>query len=162
MIEAISILSFLLVICIFVIVNLLRKIEKIDDELTDVSMNMEEFIVQIKSAKNKINEIDSKGIFEKDDEVGTVFAGIKDVIDSINLKYDIEETDNEKQLFYKNVKLKQQRAVVEAANKPRRGRPRKNKLYFTQDTEDAIIAYNTEEIDELRNKVFNDYIYKPL
>jgi len=96
MIEAISILSFLLVICIFVIVNLLRKIEKIDDELTDVSMNMEEFIVQIKSAKNKINEIDSKGIFEKDDEVGTVFAGIKDVIDSINLKYDIEETDNEK------------------------------------------------------------------
>ena len=96
MIEAISILSFLLVVCIFVIVNLLRKIEKIDDELNDVSMNMEEFIVQIMSAKNKINEIDSKGIFEKDDEVGTVFTGIKDVIDSINLKYNIEETDNEK------------------------------------------------------------------
>jgi hypothetical protein len=66
------------------------------------------------------------------------------------------------ELFYENVMLKQQRAVVEAASKPRRGRPRKNKLYFTQDTEDAIIAYNTEQSHELRNKVFNDFIYKPL
>ena len=96
MIEAIIILSVLLFICILVIFNLLRKIEKIDDELTDLSMNMEEFIVQVKSAQNKIYEIDSKRIFEKDDEVGTVFTGIKDVITNINLKYDIEETNNEK------------------------------------------------------------------
>ena len=96
MIEAIIILSVLLFICILVIFNLLRKIEKIDDELTDLSMNMEEFIVQVKSAQNKIYEIDSKGLFEKDDEVGTVFTGIKDVITNINLKYDIEETNNEK------------------------------------------------------------------
>jgi len=46
--------------------------------------------------------------------------------------------------------------------KKRRGRPRKNKMYFTQDTEDAIIAYNQETNDKLRNKVFNEYIYKPL
>ena len=91
MIEIISILSLLLVVCIFVIVNLLRKIECIDDELTDTAMNMEEFILTIKKVQNTIKEIDSKGIFEKDDEVGSVFSGIKDVVEQINLKYDIEE-----------------------------------------------------------------------
>tara|TARA_A100001201_G_scaffold1118_1_gene2834 strand:- start:896 stop:1186 length:291 start_codon:yes stop_codon:yes gene_type:complete len=96
MIEAIFILSSILVICIFIIFNLLRKLEKIDDELTDLSMNMEEFIVSVKSAKAKMEEIDSKGLFEKDDEVGTVFTGIKDLITQINIKYDIEEPTNEK------------------------------------------------------------------
>ena len=96
MIEAIFILSFILVVCIFIIFNLLRKLEKIDDELTDLSMNMEEFIVSIKAAKATMEEIDSKGIFEKDDEVGTVFTGIKNLITQINIKYDIEEPTNEK------------------------------------------------------------------
>ena len=96
MTETIFILSLILVVCIFIIFNLLRKLEKIDDELTDLSMNMEEFIVSIKSAKATMEEIDSKGIFEKDDEVGTVFTGIKDLITQINIKYDIEEPTNEK------------------------------------------------------------------
>jgi len=47
-------------------------------------------------------------------------------------------------------------------NKPKRGRPRKNKMYFTLDTENAIIAYNAESNMKLRNKVFNEYIHYPL
>tara|TARA_A100001201_G_scaffold93098_2_gene81074 strand:- start:72 stop:848 length:777 start_codon:yes stop_codon:yes gene_type:complete len=66
------------------------------------------------------------------------------------------------QTFYDMIQVRRQAEAVQESNKPRRGRPRKNKLYFTQDTEDAIIAYNTEESNELRNKVFNDFIYKPL
>ena len=31
-------------------------------------------------------------------------------------------------------------------------RPRKNKMYFTQDTEDAIIAYNKSSSDRERNQ----------
>ena len=96
MIVAITILSVLLIVCFFIIINLLRKLEKVDDELTDVSMNMEQFIVEIKKANNTLKEIDSKGLFEKDDEVGSVFSGIKNVIDNINLKYDLEEDTNEK------------------------------------------------------------------
>ena len=46
--------------------------------------------------------------------------------------------------------------------KPKRGRPRKNKLYFTIDTENAIIAYNDEPNQQMRNKVFNEFIYHPL
>lgn len=69
-------------------------------------------------------------------------------------------------LFYKNLAIQRQEASASAALAiaagPKRGRPRKNKLYFTQETEDAIIAYNTEEDRALRNKVFNEHIHKPL
>ena len=45
--------------------------------------------------------------------------------------------------------------------KARRGRPRKRKMYFTNETEMAIIAYNKETSDVLKNKVFNEFIYYP-
>jgi len=66
--------------------------------------------------------------------------------------------------FYHNIQVRQQQAAASASldTKPKRGRPRKNKLYFTQDTEDAIIAYNQEESAAQRNKVYNDYIHFPL
>jgi hypothetical protein len=67
------------------------------------------------------------------------------------------------QFYIKVQKQKQQELLeLQKPSAPKRGRPRKNKLYFTQDTENAIIAYNTEESWALRNKVFNEYIHKPL
>jgi len=95
MIEIISILSILLIVCIFIIINLLRKVERIDDELSDVSLNMEEFIVSVKTVKEKMRELDSKGFFESDDEVGTIFTGINNLITQIDIKYDIDENKNE-------------------------------------------------------------------
>ncbi len=67
-------------------------------------------------------------------------------------------------LFYEQIEHNRVQAQLSASmeTKPKRGRPRKNKLYFTQDTENAIIAYNQEPDNILRNKVFNDYIHKPL
>jgi hypothetical protein len=70
--------------------------------------------------------------------------------------------------FYANLEkkreeeLQRQLLTQHEGVKRKRGRPRKNKMYFTQDTEDAIIAYNTESDDILRNKVFNEYIHHPL
>jgi len=40
-------------------------------------------------------------------------------------------------------------------------RPRKNKMYFTQDTEDAIIAYNKSVSDRERNQLYKDRIQYP-
>ena len=40
-------------------------------------------------------------------------------------------------------------------------RPRKNKMYFTQDTEDAIIAYNKSSSDRERNQLYKDRIQYP-
>tara|TARA_B100001094_G_C18184154_1_gene802722 strand:+ start:341 stop:631 length:291 start_codon:yes stop_codon:yes gene_type:complete len=96
MITTIVILSIVVLICFFTIGNLLRKIEKVDDELTSVSVDVEEFINNLKAVQNKISEIDSKGMFESDDEVGTVFTGIRDIILSFDTKYNNKEKqDNE-------------------------------------------------------------------
>ncbi len=66
--------------------------------------------------------------------------------------------------FYADIERKKLELAVERHKQlgPKRGRPRKNKLYFTEDTENAIIAYNNELDHELRNKVFNSHIHKPL
>jgi len=55
-------------------------------------------------------------------------------------------------LFYKELEKPKEVKLT------RRGRPRKTKMYFTQVTEDAIIAYNQESDVRKRNKVWNDHI----
>jgi len=67
--------------------------------------------------------------------------------------------------FYKDLERQreEERRIAEAAAKgKRRGRPRKNKMYFTPITEAAIIAYNKDPDQKLRNKVFNEHIHRAL
>jgi hypothetical protein len=40
-------------------------------------------------------------------------------------------------------------------------RPRKNKMYFTQDSEDAIVAYNKSDSQRERNQLYKDRIQYP-
>ena len=63
--------------------------------------------------------------------------------------------------FYATLEEERRRAEEEA-KKTKRGRPRKNKMYFTLETERAIIAYNKEPDNALKNKVYNEFIHKPL
>jgi len=63
--------------------------------------------------------------------------------------------------FYLDLEKERQREAEEALKK-KRGRPRKNKMYFTLETERAIIAYNKESSHQLKNKVYNGFIHKPL
>ena len=64
--------------------------------------------------------------------------------------------------FYERLP-KLQKDFEEEYNKPgKRGRPRKNKMYFTPVTEEAIIAYNTEENEVLKNKIYKEHIHYPL
>jgi hypothetical protein len=60
------------IVSIFVVVNLTRKIERLEDwgEL---------LATRVVWVQNKFKEIDSKGHFESDDEVGTIFSALKDV-----------------------------------------------------------------------------------
>jgi hypothetical protein len=52
---------------------------------------------------------------------------------------------------------------VEPVVKPTRRRRSKNvtKMYFTQETEDAIVAYNLEENQEVRETIFREKILQP-
>ena len=40
-------------------------------------------------------------------------------------------------------------------------RPRKNKMYFTQETEDAIIEYNKSNDDRFKNRIYKEKIQYP-
>ena len=72
-------LSFLLLIAAlvegYIIWNLLRKNERLETMIED---NTERYI----NIYNTLKEIDLKGAFEADDEVGSTFKEIKNIIES--------------------------------------------------------------------------------
>ena len=65
------------VISIFVIVNLTRKAERLEDW-------GEQLANRVTWIQDRFKEIDSKGHFESDDEVGTIFSALKDVSQVLN------------------------------------------------------------------------------
>ena len=56
-------------------------------------------------------------------------------------------------------------AVLDEPILPKKPRKKRGvnptRMYFTQDTEDAIIAYNNEENPELRERIFRERIHQP-
>ncbi len=70
------ILGISLLITIYVIINLMLKLEKLETWI----QNIEEEITQVQT---DIIEIDDRGYFESDDEVGTKFSQITEIIKNI-------------------------------------------------------------------------------
>jgi hypothetical protein len=74
------ILGLVILIEGYIIWNLNRKTELLETWV-------EEFTQRIQSAQNDLNEVDSQGYFESDDEVGSVFERIKEIVNELdNLK----------------------------------------------------------------------------
>lgn len=69
-------LVLLLLVASYIIYNLLRKTEKLEDWILDAR----DRIVQV---INDMRSIDSKEIFEKDDEVGSTFQELLAVVESL-------------------------------------------------------------------------------
>ena len=65
------------IISIFVIVNLTKKTEQLEDW-------GEQLATKVTWVQDRFKEIDSKGHFESDDEVGTIFSALKDVSQVLN------------------------------------------------------------------------------
>ncbi len=61
----------------YVIWNLNKKLESLEDWITD-------FINTIEKTQLELKKIDYKGYFEADDEVGQIFNQIKNTIDQLN------------------------------------------------------------------------------
>ena len=91
--EVVVILSTLLAICIYIIINLLIKIEKIDDALTDTSLEMADMLTTIEKAYTDMKIIDSRGSFESDDETGVIFKSLKQEVDILRDKYIGDESN---------------------------------------------------------------------
>lgn len=69
---------------IYSIINLLKKNEKLED----IAIKQNEYIVSItsiiKESDKKLQEIDSRGTFQSDDEIGWFFKQVKEIQDIIN------------------------------------------------------------------------------
>ena len=68
----------------YVIWNLTRKTELLETWIEDFS----DRIVRV---QQELKDIDSTGHFEADDEIGTIFEGIKEVINDLNNFTESEE-----------------------------------------------------------------------
>ena len=83
MIITIIILSLLSIALGYSTYNLLKKLEEYEEQIE----KSDEWILstekELKDVLETIEKIDSKGVFENDDEVGQTFNQIKQTIDSI-------------------------------------------------------------------------------
>jgi hypothetical protein len=89
MILTIIILSILVVILGFTTFNLLRKNEKQEDILTGYMAYLNKISNIIDVADTKMKEVDSRGSFKADDEVGFFFEqiqSIQTVLNAFNIK----------------------------------------------------------------------------
>ncbi len=89
MIALVVILSILVVILGFTTFNLLRKNEKQEDILVGYMTYLNKISDTIEVADKKLKELDYKGSFKADDEIGFVFEQIKSIqtiLNSFNIK----------------------------------------------------------------------------
>ena len=65
--------------------------------------------------------------------------------------------------FYENLPVYQEELdILLNPDIKRRGRKRKNKMYFTPITEKAIVAYNSEVIQPKRDRIYNEHMHYAL
>ena len=67
----------------YVVFNLTRKVERLETWVEDYAQ-------RIQDTKQVLDELDNKGTFKADDEIGVVFTSIKEAVDEIN---EITETE---------------------------------------------------------------------
>ena len=70
-------LSVIILTLSYVVFNLTRKVERLESWIEDYAQ-------RILDTKQVLEEIDAKGSFEADDEIGVVFTAIKEAVDEIN------------------------------------------------------------------------------
>ena len=83
MITTIIILSILLCASLFANWNLLRKNEAQEDDIEFMNNWMNNISTRTNDVLRKAREIDRKGIFEKDDEVGSIYSELKKIIETL-------------------------------------------------------------------------------
>ena len=77
------VISLLLIVSIYVNINLFRKTEKLEEANDELSDWLDNYSESLKNILTEIRELDSKNLFESDDEVGSMFDSIKNTIKSL-------------------------------------------------------------------------------
>ena len=63
-------------------INLVKQNEKLSDMIKDYDVRQDNTLITLENMLGEMKEIDLKGSFESDDEVGVVFSELKNTIES--------------------------------------------------------------------------------
>ena len=63
------------------IFNLLKQTEELEDTLIETTLEIK---VKVSNALENLRNIDSRGSFESDDEVGATFTELKTIVENLN------------------------------------------------------------------------------
>ena len=76
----------LILICIqlYVIWNLNKKTETYEDMVSEYETYLDEVTTAVTDINNRLKEIDHRGTFESDDEVGYFFKTLKSLVEQLN------------------------------------------------------------------------------
>jgi hypothetical protein len=77
-------LGVLLLLCLYIIRNLFRKQEFMEEMLVRYSDYINKISIVVELSNEKFKVIDEKGIFKSDDEIGFFFNQIKIIQDLLN------------------------------------------------------------------------------
>ena len=80
----IALLVAFLLIFSYILRNLLLKVEKYEDILENQTKFLETLSETIKKSDQHLKNLDERGVFQSDDEVGVFFTNMKKVQDDLN------------------------------------------------------------------------------
>ncbi len=84
MVVAIILLAVLLAVAVYIIWNLNKKVQKAEDIIDSQVDYLRKVSWAIQESNVYINQLDEKGHFRADDEIGTFFDFLKEIQDIIN------------------------------------------------------------------------------
>ena len=80
-----GILVGITIILSYIIINLLRKVEKYEDITVEQASYMTNISNLIKDSQKHLKNLDEKGVFQSDDEVGYFFDNLKKVQENFDM-----------------------------------------------------------------------------
>jgi hypothetical protein len=85
----INVVAILVGVVGYVIWNLMKKVEKLESMIDVQERYITDFYDLVKQSEMKIKEIDSKQLFQSDDEVGFFFNNLKTIQEALSdyIKY---------------------------------------------------------------------------
>ena len=79
----------------YVIFNNLKKIETYEDYISDIEQYFINISDEVSEGRKYLDDLDSRGILQADDEIGTFFEGMKEVQDNLD-KFVLVDTKHAK------------------------------------------------------------------
>jgi hypothetical protein len=80
----INVILILIGVIGYVIWNLMKKVEKLESMIDVQEKYITDFYELVKQSEVKIKEIDSKQLFQSDDEVGFFFTNLKTIQEALS------------------------------------------------------------------------------